>query len=472
MLLDEITTKIELEIANWKKSTKDILGCSKKEAKEFLQELKKGTYNQVLSKEYSASTSVLISWFLAMKNKRHHAITIDNYEVFKEIRKVRTHIKELIAGTTYTKYYQTPPTESEIEKINACFDYIMTTNFSSTECLAIKKNVAKLRIYEDINFPHNIEAIISAFKPTREKISLKYQQELPLKETETIKSLAISLLEKENLKKIEEIFKNPSTTKEEEYLRRMILSQVDIPSTIFRNYVICFQEALDYVKEELKINTNLSDISSELIWKDNYIKTHTLIPLVVGILKSLTGLPEPIDLKKACLEIQKDNNCPGKTVRYKQENQLHLSDNTIIYSINPEEVEPLFTSLSRKYCDAYQNVNDYEFIEYCIEIMGDIMLSQVFVQGNKRTAKCLFNKMLISRGILPPIVDLNEDEMSLWDSFTNSRHKDYQTAKEKILSETKKMNNSWQNNIFNKPLIVSFEALKRDEFNSRYSYYR
>lgn len=472
MLLDEITAKIEFEIANWKKSTKDILGCSKKEAKEFLEELKKGTYNKVLSKEYSTSTSVLISWFLAMKKTNHHAITIDNYEVFKEMRKIRTHMKELLTRKTYTKSYQTPPTESEVEEINACFDYVMTTNFSPPECQTIKKNVAKLRIYEDRNFPHNIEEIILAFQPTREKISLKYQQDLPLKETKSMKSQVISLLEKEKLEKIEEIFKHPSTTKEEEYLRRMILSQVDIPSTIFRNYLICFQEALDYVKEELKISTNLSDIVSELIWKDSYIKRNTLMPLVVGVLKSLTGSEEILDLKKVCLEIQKDNNCPGKTVRYKPENQLFLSNNTIVYSIDPAEVENLFTNINRKYQDAYQNAHDYEFIESCIEIMGDIMLSQVFVQGNKRTAKCLFNRMLISRGILPPIVDLNEDEMSLWDSFTNSRYKYYQTAKENILSETKAMKNAWQNNIFNKPLIVSTKAINRDDFNSRYSYYR
>ena len=41
------------------------------------------------------------------------------------------------------------------------------------------------------------------------------------------------------------------------------------------------------------------------------------------------------------------------------------------------------------------------------------MMAQILRQGNKRTAKCLFNKMVLSRGLLPPIMDLTQNDYSL-----------------------------------------------------------
>ena len=48
------------------------------------------------------------------------------------------------------------------------------------------------------------------------------------------------------------------------------------------------------------------------------------------------------------------------------------------------------------------------------------MMAQILRQGNKRTAKCLFNKMVLSRGLLPPIMDLTQNDYSLWYDFAES----------------------------------------------------
>lgn len=169
----------------------------------------------------------------------------------------------------------------------------------------------------------------------------------------------------------------------------MILSQIDIPATIFRNYIFLFQESLDYVKEDLEKGTYLSEISNDLIWKDNYMKTKVLIPVTIAVLKSLEPEKEKIDIKDTCLKIQQESNCSGKVVRYEKENQLILSNNSLIYSISPQKIDTFFKSLQTRYEEALNKESDYEFIEDCIEIVGDLMLSQVFQEGNKTLSKNL-----------------------------------------------------------------------------------
>ena len=96
------------------------------------------------------------------------------------------------------------------------------------------------------------------------------------------------------------------------------------------------------------------------------------------------------------------------------------------------------------------------------------MMAQIFLSGNKRTAKCLFNEMLISRGILPPVVDLNENELALWDSFVESRNLNYKEAKEQILEETKDMSIEFSEGYYDNPVILSKAAVSRPDFCNKY----
>lgn len=115
----------------------------------------------------------------------------------------------------------------------------------------------------------------------------------------------------------------------------------------------------------------------------------------------------------------------------------------------------------------YQNCSDLEFVENIIELFGDVTLTQIFREGNKRTAKCLFNKMLLSRGIIPPIADLNENERELWNSIAYGRFNRYPDAKKRLLSETIQINELLKDPSLTLPTNVSLEAYNRKEFQSR-----
>lgn len=150
------------------------------------------------------------------------------------------------------------------------------------------------------------------------------------------------------------------------------------------------------------------------------------------------------------------------------QNKVHIGEMKTIYSMKPEDIPYFLQGLQNKYNELYATGTNYEFVEGCIEIMGDLMMAQIFLSGNKRTAKCLFNEMLISRGILPPVVDLNENELALWDSFVESRNLNYKEAKEQILEETKDMAIEFSEGYYDNPVILSKAAVSRPDFCNKY----
>ena len=85
------------------------------------------------------------------------------------------------------------------------------------------------------------------------------------------------------------------------------------------------------------------------------------------------------------------------------------------------------------YCENHSS--DLELIEGCVEVMGNVVTSQIFKEGNKRTARCLFNAMMISNGIVPPIFNFTRDKLKLWNDFACNRSNHYIPAKKAILDE-------------------------------------
>ena len=124
--------------------------------------------------------------------------------------------------------------------------------------------------------------------------------------------------------------------------------------------------------------------------------------------------------------------------------------------------------MQKRYDDLYQNASDYEFLEGCIEIAGEFMMAQILPQGNKRTAKCLFNKMVLSRGLLPPIMDLNENDYSLWYDMAESHADDFSLAKEPLLDQEEEMSKDWQQDTFYLPVKVSSTYFNKSTIGKRY----
>lgn len=63
--------------------------------------------------------------------------------------------------------------------------------------------------------------------------------------------------------------------------------------------------------------------------------------------------------------------------------------------------------------------------------MGNVVTSQIFREGNKRTAKCLFNALLMSKGIVPPIINFSKDNAKLWNDIACNIKNRYMKVKKK-----------------------------------------
>lgn len=86
------------------------------------------------------------------------------------------------------------------------------------------------------------------------------------------------------------------------------------------------------------------------------------------------------------------------------------------------------------------------------------MFIQPYEDGNKRTALCLLNSMLMSKNIIPPVISLVNDEEMI-KAFYKVQEKDY-TMLQKLVTEkfTEMKNTSTDDiDIINKPNDKVFE---------------
>lgn len=469
----DLIEQLKKAIKSWNNDSEKYYKCTKKEMKNFLADVKVGHYDKMLKNSYYYSVPSLISWHklrLKRQTKRlpMSPITVENYEIFQEIKRILNHINNLINNNTYTSKYQTPPTQEELQEIIAIYQNVLITDYSYNEKEEVKRRIQKLHIYDSKKFPHNTEEISAAFFPQIVKVSPKYETSSIVTDTKETKRQAQEIKDEVIKGNIKEVFASQPRSKEECYIRRMILSQIDVPAAVYENYYFFFRPAIDTIREALQEGLVLNNEQQELLWKDTYISRTTILPLVTGVLTSLEQEEKPLNIEDELKRTQKENNCSGEIVTSPYQNKVHIDEMKTIYSMKPEDIPYFLQGLQNKYNELYATGTNYEFVEGCVEIMGDLMMSQIFLDGNKRTAKCLFNKMLLSRGILPPVVDLSEDELALWDSFVESRNLNYKEAKEKILEQTKEMAIQFSEGYYENPVIVSKAAESRPDFSNKY----
>ncbi|MDE5539696.1 MAG: Fic family protein, partial [Bacilli bacterium] len=366
---------------------------------------------------------------------------------------------------------QTPATEEEMNILEDLKKEVLTRNYSWREAREVARNVNRLRIYIDNKFPHNIEQIVQSFRP----IVITFFDKLEnndLKDNITIESIrarATLLLSNLNIANLIAYFTSPNKDSIDEYLKRMILSGFDIPRIVFQNYDNSFKNTLEFISEELAKTSTLSEKTCEILFADSKINK-LLLSLTHGILKSLCHMGPINDLLSYCSQIQTDLNCNRGTVGYHDVNTLRLPDGSIIHSTYVKDIKPQYAGFQQEYAFYYQNAGDAEFVEGCVELLGNIILTQIFREGNKRTAKCLFNKLLLSRGIIPPITDLNENESELWNSIAYGRFDRYPATRERLLRDTIAIKEMLKDSSLKLPTIVSPEAVYRDEFKRRSLY--
>lgn len=416
---------------------------SKEEAKELLKELTEGKYHSLFENGYWFEPEITYNILASWKNKREELknstervqeITLENYIAFVNLYIVLNRITSLKKEDNKTFL-----TESE-EKIKELIKEVLTTNYNWREVREITKMVnSKLRAKENKGFPNNIEEIKDIFPPqvTTYFDKLNSTKNLQM-DTRELRQKAKKIKNAITPNNIYQLFLTPAVKPIDKYLRKMILSQFDFQK---------LEQTTSLTEKELvsALNNDLT-LPSDIIKKlfSNRKQTEILTDLTEGIIFSLTKNKKINNILQEAKKVQENYGLYYGISIYDRQG-ITTEDGNYIISTPYEKINNQYARFQRQYEFFYENTGDLEFVEGCVELLGDIMMSQIFEIGNKRTAKALFNEMLLSRNIIPPAIDFNENDSALWYSFEKERENRYEDAKIWILTETIKLNEQLKN---------------------------
>ena len=116
-----------------------------------------------------------------------------------------------------------------------------------------------------------------------------------------------------------------------------------------------------------------------------------------------------------------------------------ISNRPVIHTIQFEEVPKAIKNLQIEYEKAYNSSqSEEEYIKQIAKIYADFIFIQPYEDGNKRTAMCVFNSMLMSKGIVPPPISLiNDDQMVK--AYYNAHEKDYEMLQSVVTEKYREM---------------------------------
>lgn len=177
---------------------------------------------------------------------------------------------------------------------------------------------------------------------------------------------------------------------------------------------------------------------------------------------------EPIDIEETCKLIRSEmKNQIGTTKigeEYRQKavtlgSETGISKRPIIQTIPFEEIPRAMEKLQKEYENIYNNEQSTEeYIKGVTKIYADFMFMQPYEDGNKRTALCLLNSMLISKNIIPPVLSLVNDEEMI-KAFYKVQEKDYLMLQKLVFEKCTEMKKSSTDDTdkINKPNDKVFE---------------
>lgn len=116
-----------------------------------------------------------------------------------------------------------------------------------------------------------------------------------------------------------------------------------------------------------------------------------------------------------------------------------ISNRPVIHTMPFEKVPEAIKNLQMEYEKAYNSSqSEEEYIKQISKIYADFIFIQPYEDGNKRTATCLLNSMLLSKGIIPPPISLVNDEQMV-EAFYKAENKDYTMMQDIIFERYKTM---------------------------------
>ena len=174
------------------------------------------------------------------------------------------------------------------------------------------------------------------------------------------------------------------------------------------------------------------------------------------ILKSLSVEEDkPINIEEVCNRVRSEmKSTIGSTkngIEYRKKqvtigSESGISNRPVIHTIQFEEVPEAIKNLQIEYEKAYNSSqSEEEYIKQIAKIYADFIFIQPYEDGNKRTAMCVFNSMLMSKGIVPPPISLiNDDQMVK--AYYNAHEKDYEMLQNVVIEKYRKMKSITDNN--------------------------
>lgn len=419
----------------------------------LLTTISKGVYDELLLGEefwFAAPVKAepLLEWNELRENCcQKNKATLPNYIVFNIYYLIMDHIRRVNTWKDtfgnnyecrYTGHEQTPTTEEELQYYENLGKLIVSQEYDWREARNVVREFNKLDIFNDYKFPHNIEKTFNCFEHDKNILFPNYEGKGKCShDLEAISERARDLLEVLNEDNLENIYLNKNEDKVAEYLRKMITSQFDFASISKESYSGIDKQKIKSILEKPNL---YSDYEINNCFSHFPIKTRkTLCDLAKGVLYSLSAYQEGshIDIFDDAINLQKALNCWHGTISYNNYNSVRLSNGDTIFSIPYEDIESIYSSYQKEYEYYFKNsTTDLEYIEGCAEVVGNVMTSQIFMTGNKRTSKCLFNAMLTARGIVPPILDFCDKDLNLWEKFALNRDNKYRHAKQTILEKS------------------------------------
>lgn len=437
---------------------------SREEGQRLFRDLYQGKYHSLFEQSYwfgpNISTETLAHWMTKRKTQKSlglptQEITLENYIVYAKLDEILKHTEYIKENGQYyislNGHTQTPPTSEEEEEIKKITQEVLSRNFTWRESREVNKAVnVNVKPFYNYKFPHDIEEIKEAFNPEVITYFDKIREDKTLQLDPTpLNVRAKEINDKLTERNIHRLFMMPATTPLEQYLRQMIFSQLDFVR-IERKTETTRKEVENSLTEELTLPREVI----RKLFSDSK-ETNIITGLTQGTLHSLTDSKKIDNILEEAKEMQREYNCWEGTVGYTDVNSVKLKNGDMIYSTYCEDIKDQYTGFQIQYDYLYNNANDLEFVEGCVELLGGIMLSQIFRKGNKRTAKALFHKMLLSRNIIPPVLDFNENDSALWDTFTDGRKERFEEAKLLILEKTIKTNQQLRNGEYNPNLSIT-----------------
>lgn len=157
---------------------------------------------------------------------------------------------------------------------------------------------------------------------------------------------------------------------------------------------------------------------------------------------------KPINIEEVCNRVRSEMKSTigstknGTEYRKKQVtlgSESGISNRPVIHTIQFEEVPEAIKNLQIEYEKAYNSSqSEEEYIKQIAKIYADFIFIQPYEDGNKRTAMCVFNSMLMSKGIVPPPISLTNDDQMV-KAYYNAHEKDYEMLQNVVIEKYRKM---------------------------------